>query len=67
MEKYKDVKIKELIKQFPGIVDVLEEYQIDCVHCKKGTCRLKDIVEAENLSMDEEIELLSKLSGVIPG
>ena len=67
MEKYQDVKIKQLIKQFPGIVDVLNEFQIDCVHCKQGTCRLKDIVETENLSMDEEMELLRKLSHVIPG
>jgi iron-sulfur cluster repair protein YtfE (RIC family) len=65
MDKYSDVKIKELIKQFPKIVDVLEEYQIDCVHCKKGTCRLRDIVEAENLSMDEEMGLVEKISGVL--
>jgi iron-sulfur cluster repair protein YtfE (RIC family) len=65
MEKYNDVKIKELIKQFPKIVDVLEEFQIDCVHCKKGSCRLRDIVEAENLSMDEEIEMIEKISGVL--
>lgn len=65
MEKYNDVKIKDLIKQFPKMVDILIEYQIDCVHCKKGTCRLKDIAEAEDLSMDEEIELKNKISNVL--
>ncbi|MGD2090553.1 MAG: hypothetical protein PVH61_30555 [Candidatus Aminicenantes bacterium] len=65
MDRFSNIKIKELIKQFPGIVNVLEEHQIDCLHCKKGTCRLKDIVEAENLSMDEEIDFMGKITDVI--
>jgi hypothetical protein len=65
MEKFGNTKIKELIKQFPGIVGILDKYQIDCLHCKKGSCRLSDIVEAENLTMNEEMEFISKISFVI--
>lgn len=65
MEKHRNTKIKELIKQFPAIVNILEEYQIDCILCKKGTCRLDDIVEAENLTMNDEIEMMEKLSKVL--
>ena len=65
MEKFGSTKIKELIEQFPGIVNILEEYQIDCLHCKKGTCRLDDIVEAENLTMNEEIEFVEKITKIL--
>ena len=65
MEKYGNTKIKELIKQFPDIVNILEEYQIDCVLCKKKTCRLDDIVEAENLTMNQEIEMIDKISKLL--
>jgi iron-sulfur cluster repair protein YtfE (RIC family) len=65
MDQFNDIKIKELIKQFPGLVDVLEEYHIDCLHCKKGSCRLKDIVEAENLSMNDEIEFMARIKNAL--
>ncbi len=54
-EKYGHMNIRELIKKFPGLVDVLEGYDIDCVNCEHGRCRLYDIPEGENLSMDEEM------------
>jgi hypothetical protein len=65
-EKLANTNIKELIKQFPGIGSILEEYQIDCLHCEKGTCRLDDIVETENFTMDEEIEIMEKIIKVLP-
>jgi iron-sulfur cluster repair protein YtfE (RIC family) len=66
LDQYKDIKIKELIKRYPGIIEVLEEYKIDCLHCKIGSCRLKDIIEAENLSMNDEIEFLNKMAKALP-
>jgi hypothetical protein len=65
MEKFGNTKVRDLIKQFPGIVGVLEEYQIDCVHCKMATCRLYDIAESENITMADEIEFMEKLSTAI--
>ena len=65
IEKYGNTKIRDLIKQFPGIVGILESYQIDCVHCKMATCRLYDIAESENVTMEQEIEMMEKLSKVM--
>jgi hypothetical protein len=65
MKEFDDVKIKELIGRFPDVENVLLEYDIDCLHCKKGSCRLRDIIEAEGLTMEEEIEFMSKISTAI--
>jgi hypothetical protein len=65
IEKYGSMNIRELIRKFPGVVEVLEGYKIDCIHCKHGRCRLYDIPEGENLSMEEEIELMDKLAEVM--
>lgn len=66
METARHVGIKELIKKYPNIADILDEFHIDCPNCK-GNCALNHIVEAENLSMDEEMELMDRISRVIPG
>lgn len=66
--KYLNTPIKEVISQFPGIADILNEYNIGCVPCNAGSCLLKDIVEIHNLSLDDEERLMKRIAGVIyPG
>ena len=45
MQEYLNKGIKEVIKQFPPVADILNEYDIGCVPCSVGTCLLKDIVQ----------------------
>lgn len=68
MEIYLNREIKEIIKQFPEIGDILNEYNIGCVPCNVGTCLFKDIVEVHNLSYEAEHELMKRIAKVIyPG
>ena len=68
MEEYLNKNIKEVLSRFPGVADILNGYNIGCVPCNVGTCRLKDIVEIHNLSPEDEQELFTLVAGVIyPG
>ncbi|MEK7448792.1 MAG: hemerythrin domain-containing protein [Planctomycetota bacterium] len=68
MQEYLNKGIKEVIKQFPPVADILNEYDIGCVPCSVGTCLLKDIVQIHNLSPEHEQSLMAKISRVIsPG
>lgn len=62
MESYLNTSIKEVITKFPNVGKILEEYQIGCVPCAVGSCLLKDIVEIHNLSEEEELELMARIS-----
>jgi hypothetical protein len=65
MEKYNRVGIKQLIKKYPDIGKVLlDDYKINCMVCK-GNCHLKNVVEEENLSLQDEIDLMKKINGII--
>ena len=57
--------IKEVITEFPGLVDILNEYDIGCGACMVGTCLFKDIVSIHNLPQEVEKEMMARLSGVI--
>ena len=65
METYLKSPIKEVISKFPKIGEILEEYEIGCVPCSVGTCLLKDIIEVHNLSVEEEREVMARISKVI--
>lgn len=64
MEKYHNTGIKRVISIFPSLGPLLKEYDINCADCN-GNCLLKNIFEEHNLSMKEEIELVSRMSKVI--
>src|SRR3972149_3731546 len=65
---YLNKNIKDIIREFPPVADVLGEYDIGCVSCGLGTCLFKDIVEIHDLSPADEAELMSGISGVLfPG
>ena len=64
-EEFLNKSIKDVVKQYPKIENILDEYNIGCVSCNVGTCLLKDIVKIHNLSVDEEQELMAKITKVI--
>ena len=64
MEKFNNVRIKDLIKKHPKIYEILDEYKIHCLKCK-GNCYLKDVVEEENLTMDQEIDIMTRIGAVL--
>jgi hemerythrin-like domain-containing protein len=68
MEAYLNRSIKEVIKDFPSVEKILDEYGIGCGPCAVGLCLLRDIVSIHNLPADQEQEMMGKISQVIqPG
>jgi hypothetical protein len=68
MEAYLNRSIKEVIKEFPPVEKILDEYGIGCGPCAVGLCLLKDIVSIHNLPAEEEQEMMGRISQVIqPG
>lgn len=65
MEEYLNKGIKEIIRQFPEVGKILEEYNIGCVPCNVGSCLLKDIMEIHNLPEHDEQELLARIARVM--
>jgi iron-sulfur cluster repair protein YtfE (RIC family) len=67
MKRYLNKRIKEIVKEIPGLTSILKKYDISCATCTSGNCFLKDIFEEHNLSMKEEMELVSRISKIISG
>jgi hemerythrin-like domain-containing protein len=68
MEAYLNKSIKEVIKEFPPVEKILDEYGIGCGPCAVGLCLLKDIVSIHNLPAEEEQRMMARITGVIhPG
>ena len=51
---YYNTGIKDVIKVYPKIGDLLAAYDVDCVACAVGTCLLKDVLDIHNFSPDEK-------------
>jgi iron-sulfur cluster repair protein YtfE (RIC family) len=64
MEKYINKPVKDVIKKYPTLAQILEVYDIHCYKCN-GNCLLKDIFEEHNLSMKEEMQLVAEISHVL--
>ncbi|MDG5816234.1 hemerythrin domain-containing protein [Chitinispirillales bacterium ANBcel5] len=63
-----NTNIIDLIKKYPPIEQHLAAFEIGCVTCSLGTCKLGDVVEIHNLSVAQEKELMSKIAKtVFPG
>ena len=65
MEAYLDKGIKEIIEEFPGIEDVLNDYDIGCGPCNVGICLLKDIVAIHRLPDQQEQQLMARIAKTI--
>ena len=65
---YTNKNIKDRIREFPAVADVLNSYNIGCVSCGLGTCLFKDIVQIHALSPEDEAVLMSGMARIIfPG
>lgn len=65
MDEYLNQGIKDVIRQFPEVGDILNEHNIGCVPCTVGTCLLKDIINVHNIAPDEERELMARISHAV--
>ena len=52
MDAYLNKGIKDIIKEFPEVEDVLNDYDIGCGPCTVGICQLKDIIDIHRLPED---------------
>jgi len=63
-----EMNIKDIINQYPAAGAILTQYNIGCVACSLGSCKLKDIVAIHNLPADVELALFTKIAGLLyPG
>ncbi len=53
--------IKQIIDEYPDVGAILESYDIGCVPCSLGTCRLSDVVEIHNLDPALEQEMMTRV------
>jgi hypothetical protein len=53
--------IKRIIVEHPDVGAILESYDIGCVPCSLGTCRLSDVVEIHNLDPVVEQEMMTRI------
>jgi hemerythrin-like domain-containing protein len=68
MDKYLNTGVKDVIREFPQVGAILDEYGIGCVPCAAGTCLLKDVVEIHHLAPEAQAQMLARIAGTIyPG
>ena len=65
MDKYLNTGVKDVIREFPTVGEILEAYGIGCVPCTAGSCLLKDVVEIHHLAPDAKAEMLARVAGAI--
>jgi len=65
MKKYENLQIKDLIKKHPGVVNVLDEFNLPCKDCRDKNCLVKDISEMENLSLKDEMAFITKMTEAV--
>lgn len=65
MDKYLNTGVKDVIREFPTVGEILAAYGIGCVPCTAGSCLLKDVVEIHHLAPDAKAEMLARVAGVI--
>ena len=61
MQELLNQNIKDIIGRFPEVEKVLSQYEIACVSCNVGTCRLRDIMEIHNLTEQEEQSVMKRI------
>ncbi|BCS54471.1 hypothetical protein [Geobacter sp. SVR] len=57
-----DQAIQDVIRTYPEIGDILNNFEIGCVTCKVGICLLKDVVSIHGLSKDDEAKIEQQIN-----
>ncbi len=65
MQVYVTRGIKDIIREFPRVGKILEEYGIGCGPCTVGLCQLKDILEIHKLTKEAEVQLTLRIEAEI--
>jgi hemerythrin-like domain-containing protein len=65
MEEYMNMGVKPLIAAFPEVGQILERYEIGCVPCTLGTCKLADVVKFHVLAPLDEAEMMFHIEKAI--
>jgi hemerythrin-like domain-containing protein len=65
MDRYLNTGVKDVIREFPTVGEILDEYGIGCVPCTAGTCLLKDVVEIHHLTAEAQAQMLARIAGTI--
>jgi len=55
--RFGEMAIQDVIKDYPEIGEILNRYEIGCVTCKVGICLLKDAVSIHGLSKEDEAKI----------
>lgn len=61
MKWFSNQKIKVLVEERPKAGEVLAEFGIRCAECTRHNCDVRQIAESEELTMEQEIDLMHKL------
>ena len=59
--------IRDVIKEHPGIGEILARHEIACVDCSVGICLLKDVVGIHGLSEAEKAEVEREIADALAG
>lgn len=65
MQELLKTGIKDVIRLFPEIGKILDEFGIGCAPCSVGDCLLKDIVSIHNLSPDQERTIMARITKAV--
>ena len=65
MDEYAQVGIKPLIEAFPEVGRILDRYQVGCVSCTIGTCKLEEVVKVHSLSPEDDAAMMLQIERAI--
>lgn len=65
MEKHLNRGVKDVIKDYPEVGDILGEFGVGCTNCEMGSCLLKDVIGIHNLSGRQEKHLMGRIEQII--
>ena len=65
MEEYLESGVKPVIEAFPEVGRILERYEVGCVSCDVGTCKLGEVIALHGLSPQDETEMMSQIEKAI--
>ena len=60
-----DRAIQDVMAAYPGIGEILNQYDIGCVTCKVGICLLKDVVAIHGLSREDEANVETEINAYL--